>query len=103
MDAPVSAPLGVRWVGVTVDCRDPLALAGFWSRLLGRPLTSEHDGAGWATVGSRSDGAPRLTFQAVPEPRTAKVRLHLDLQVDDVGRRAARGGGARWEVDRSAA
>ncbi len=28
------------------------------------------------------DGPPFLTFQTVPEPKEAKVRLHLDLFVD---------------------
>ena len=38
----------------------------------------------WATLGSRSGQLPRLTFQRVPEPKTAKVRIHLDVQVDDI-------------------
>lgn len=75
-----------RLAGVTIDCRDPARLASFWSKLLGRPVSDEHSGAGWASVGSRLDDQPRLTFQAVPEPRTSKVRLHLDVEVDDVER-----------------
>lgn len=47
--------------------------------------TDEHgDDRGWATVGSRHDSQPRLTFQRVPEPKTSKVRIHLDVQVDDI-------------------
>jgi predicted enzyme related to lactoylglutathione lyase len=42
------------------------------------------DGEGWATVGSRDDAQPRITFQRVPEPRSGKVRLHLDVRVDDI-------------------
>jgi predicted enzyme related to lactoylglutathione lyase len=73
-----------RWSGVTVDCVDPERMATFWGALLGRRATDEMDGPGWATVGSRADAQPRLTFQRVPEPRQGKVRLHLDLEVDDV-------------------
>ena len=29
-------------------------------------------------------GVGRLAFQPVPEPRTTKNRLHLDLAVDDI-------------------
>lgn len=78
-----------RWTGVTVDCADPHALAAFWSVLLDRPTTDEHSGADWATVGSRHDEQPRLTFQRVPEVRAGKVRLHLDLQVDDIAESVA--------------
>jgi hypothetical protein len=57
----------------------------FWSQLLDMTVTGEHgDGTGWATVGSRLDDRPRLTFQQVAEPKTAKVRIHLDVQVDGI-------------------
>ena len=73
-----------RWYGVTVDCADPDRLAAFWGALLGRAPSDEMEGEGWATVGSRDDVQPRLTFQRVPEPRVGKVRLRLDVQVDDI-------------------
>jgi predicted enzyme related to lactoylglutathione lyase len=73
-----------RLSGITIDCADPVSLAGFWSRLLDRPVSDEHDGPDWVTVGSRRDSAPRLTFQRVIEPKRGKVRIHLDVQVDDI-------------------
>jgi hypothetical protein len=74
-----------RLAGITIDCADPARLASFWSALLDIEVTAGHgDDAGWATVGSRLDHQPRLTFQRVPEPKTAKVRIHLDIQVDDI-------------------
>jgi Glyoxalase-like domain len=74
-----------RLTGITVDCADPARLAAFWSQLLDMEVTGEHgDGTGWATVGSRRDHRPRLTFQQVAEPKTAKVRIHLDVQADDI-------------------
>jgi predicted enzyme related to lactoylglutathione lyase len=72
------------WYAVTIDCVDPDRLATFWSTLLGRERSEEMEGDGWATVGSRHDVQPRITFQQVPEPRSGKVRLHLDVRVDDV-------------------
>jgi hypothetical protein len=45
---------------------DPARLAAFWSQLLDMAVTGEHgDDTGWATVGSRLDDRPRLTFQRV--------------------------------------
>lgn len=92
-----------RWSGITVDCADPTRLATFWSALLGVPLTGEHgDDPGWATVGSRLGDLPRMTFQRVPEPRNGKVRLHVDVQVDDIeaGRRQVEQLGGRWSGER---
>lgn len=91
-----------RLAGITIDCTDPARMASFWSELLGRAVTDEHCGPGWATVGSRLDDQPRLTFQAVPEPKSAKVRLLLDVQVDDIerARRQVEGLGGRWTGER---
>ncbi len=91
-----------RLSGITIDCADPASLAGFWSRLLDRRMSDEHEGPDWATVGSRLDEAPRLTFQRVPEPKQGKVRLHLDVQVEDVdaGRVHVEELGGRWTGER---
>ncbi|MGI8879350.1 MAG: VOC family protein [Jatrophihabitans sp.] len=89
-------------VGITIDCREPARLALFWSALLDMPVTGEHEGPGWATVGSARDPQPRLTFQRVAEPKSAKVRIHLDVQVDDIdaGRREVEDLGGKWTGER---
>ena len=92
-----------RLTGITIDCRDPARLASFWSALLEMAVTDEHgEDAGWATVGSRLDDRPRLTFQRVGEPKTAKVRIHLDIQVDeiDTAREQVESLGGRWSGER---
>lgn len=91
-----------RWTGITIDCEDPAQLASFWSALLNRPVSDEHGDRGWATIGSRFDDQPRLTFQAVPEPKSTKVRIHLDVQVDDIdlGRAQVETLGGRWTGER---
>jgi predicted enzyme related to lactoylglutathione lyase len=92
-----------RLAGITIDCQDPARLASFWSALLDMPVTGEHgDDAGWATVGSRLDGRPRLTFQRVPEPKTTKARIHLDIQVHDIdaAREQVESLGGRWSGER---
>ena len=91
-----------RLAGITIDCADPARLASFWSAVLDIPVTGEHGAdAGWATAGSRL-APPRLTFQRVPEPKTGKVRLHLDIQVDDIGaaRQQVEDLGGYWSGER---
>jgi len=84
---------------VTFDCADPDRLARFWAAALGYKIPGPPPGfATWEafleSIGvpedqrkSRSavedpDGnGPRLFFQQVPEPKTVKNRVHLDLRI----------------------
>ncbi|HPB71815.1 MAG TPA: VOC family protein [Phycicoccus sp.] len=57
---------------VTIDCRDPQALAGFWAAATGAPIVADY--GMFVMVGS----SPRMGFQQVPDPTPGKNRLHLD-------------------------
>jgi len=70
------------WSGVTIDCIDPERVARFWSALLGREPGPSEDG--WVYLGDRGDAQPRLIFQPVLEPKNGKVRIHLDVSVEDI-------------------
>jgi hypothetical protein len=65
---------------VVVDCANPLLLAQFWARILGGEA-QERD-SDWAYLDA--PGWTRLAFQRVPEPKTVKNRLHLDVEVIDI-------------------
>ena len=52
----------------------------FWSGLLDGTVSEPLPGWRRVTV---SGGGPVLTLQPVPEPKTGKTRIHLDLTVDD--------------------
>ena len=91
---------------VTIDCRDAETLAKFWAQALeGYSVDSE-----WAMV-LKSDSGPTIFFQAVPEPKQGKNRVHLDMAVADrlaeVGRLKSLGatvlqemeeGGYQWTI-----
>lgn len=71
-----------QWSGLTIDCADPGKLGVFWGALLDRDL--EPGLPGWVQLRSRYEHQPRINFQPVPEPKRGKVRIHLDVTVDDV-------------------
>ena len=73
---------------ITVDCSDAYRLGRFWSEVTGWPMGEEDvPGAPEAVViPPAGTGGPRLLFIAVPEGKTVKNRLHLDLQPADRGR-----------------
>ena len=69
---------------ITFDCADPRALARFWGQVTGWPVTEEpQPGYEESAVGTPGEGRPRLYFVKVPEPKTIKNRLHLDVMPDD--------------------
>ncbi len=72
-----------RLANLTFDSHDPLALAGFWSGVLDQPV-DEGASEFFATInqGPSSDG-PTWMFLAVEEGKTAKNRLHLDIETED--------------------
>jgi len=88
-----------REVQVTFDCADPAALAGFWCEVLGYRVEpppagfdswdqaldawgvpAEERNSRSAAVPPEGDSGPRLFFQRVPEGKTVKNRVHLDVR-----------------------
>jgi hypothetical protein len=98
---------------ITIDCDDVLRLAGFWSAVLGRPHDSG-SGKYFASIGGTDPDRrePAWYFSKVPESRTAKNRVHVDLVIADpaaeeelialgatvVGRHQVGGGRHHWTV-----
>jgi hypothetical protein len=68
-----------RWYSVVVDCSDPARLGRWWAEVLGYKITFESVDE----VVIAGDGHPGLVFVPVPETKTAKNRLHIDLNPDD--------------------
>jgi hypothetical protein len=100
-------------IQIVVDCARPHELADWWAEALGWPVeeqdeafirrmveaghateadTTTHRGAlVWrigAALNSPDPGRPRILFQEVPEPKTGKNRLHLDVHVGAEAREA---------------
>jgi hypothetical protein len=85
---------------LVIDCADPEPLARFWVAALGYEFEPPPDGYDgwddyWRAVGVSEDElglgqdcivdpagrGPRIWFQVVPEKKTLKNRLHLDIMV----------------------
>jgi catechol 2,3-dioxygenase-like lactoylglutathione lyase family enzyme len=66
---------------VTVDCTDAPALARFWAAVLGWQVFSDDDPAVLVAPSFPHVGAgPSMLFIPVPESRSGKNRVHVDLQ-----------------------
>ncbi|MEQ4207853.1 VOC family protein [Actinopolymorpha sp. B17G11] len=66
---------------VTLDCKDPGALARFWEAALS-PMGYRPAFDAPPYLSLVSDGGPTLLLQEVPEPKSTKNRMHLDLGVE---------------------
>jgi hypothetical protein len=78
MNAPVP-DVSLSVAALSIDCADPAALAEFWGRVLGRPVSPGATDENVAVDATDPASGPRMFFQKVPEPKAVKNRLHLDL------------------------
>jgi len=67
---------------MTFDCADALVVARFWAAALGSEVDEESTGER-AFVEAPGWGGPNMWFVRVPEPKTAKNRMHVDLRAPD--------------------
>jgi hypothetical protein len=79
-----------KFTELAIDCADPHGLARFWCAVLGYEVQDDSDDV--VTIGSPAvpEGKlrpgpvpPTLTFAQVPEGKTIKNRLHLDVNPTD--------------------
>ncbi|WP_214413354.1 VOC family protein [Sphaerisporangium fuscum] len=71
---------------VTVDAADPYELAQWWHQAIGWPLDEEAE-KGDEEVMLLAPQGPHLLFIQVPEGKTVKNRLHLDVRAEEGGTR----------------
>jgi Glyoxalase-like domain len=90
MDRIGGAVMAGKFTELAIDCADPAGLARFWCAALDYEVQDEEDEI--VTIGSPAlpggrdrpgPVPPVLTFARVPEGKTVKNRLHIDLNPTD--------------------
>jgi len=71
----------VRLYQIVVDAHDPGRLARWWAQVLGYDVLYET--ASEVIIGVAPDRYPGIAFVPVPDSKSTKNRLHLDLDPDD--------------------
>jgi predicted enzyme related to lactoylglutathione lyase len=69
--------------GLVIDGADTMALARFWAAVFGTSIESVAGDGHYVDLAA-NERVPLLRFQRVPERKSVKNRLHLDVEVDDV-------------------
>jgi predicted enzyme related to lactoylglutathione lyase len=67
---------------MTIDANDPDRLAAFWGEALGTEVAETSDEGRFVFLGQAN--GHMLSFQRVPEPKSVKNRVHLDIRVEDL-------------------
>ncbi|MFN2490421.1 MAG: VOC family protein [Actinomycetota bacterium] len=70
-----------RFTELVIDCSEPRSVARFWADVLGYRVTEDDDEG--VLIEGDAGGAPGLYFIHVPEPKTVKNRLHIDVNPVD--------------------
>jgi predicted enzyme related to lactoylglutathione lyase len=70
-------------IGLSIDVADAASLAAFWSKVLHRPVNPGATTESAAIDATDPARGPKLAFWRVPESKTVKNRLHLDLWTDE--------------------
>ncbi|HEY5011183.1 MAG TPA: VOC family protein [Acidimicrobiia bacterium] len=71
--------MAARLTEIVVDSADPRRLARFWGDVLGWPVTDEDRGFSWISASGDYTAHPMVVFVPVPEPKSVKNRVHLDV------------------------
>ena len=76
---------------IVIDCADHEVVVGFWMAALGDYERHEMNEQ-YVAIAPRERGAgrPPILFQKVPERKTVKNRVHLDLRGDSMADEVAR-------------
>ena len=72
-------------IHIVLDCSDPEKLAEFWSKALGYTVTGFADQ--WGMLKGPREGEVFL-LQRVPEPKSGKNRMHIDVTAADIETKA---------------
>jgi len=73
--------MSITLENIAFDCADAAGLAAFWAAVLSAEVDA--DGNQFFATVNRAAAGPTLMFLQVPEPRTVKNRVHLDLATAD--------------------
>jgi predicted enzyme related to lactoylglutathione lyase len=77
----VNSSVMATWWTLGCDATDPQRLARFWADALGYVAEPGYDDPDGASIIDPDGAGPAIGFLRVPEGKTAKNRMHIDVRV----------------------
>ena len=78
----MTATVSLSFAALTIDSADPAALADFWGKALGRPVSPGAVAGDTAVDTAGPDSGPRMILHNPAGPGTAKNSIHPVLVTD---------------------
>ena len=76
----------LSFAALTIDSDDPAALADFWGKALGRPVSPGAGAGDTSGDAAGPDSGPRMLLRSVPEPKGMHLVLITDRYEEEIGR-----------------
>ena len=91
----MTTSVSLSFAALTIDAADPAALADFWGKALGRPVSPGAVAGDTAVDATSPEAGPRMILHNPPEPGTGKNSVHpvlvTDRYVEEIERLTALG------------
>jgi len=78
----MTTTVSLSFAALTIDSADPAALADFWGKALGRPVSPGAVAGDTAVDATGPEAGPRMILHHPPRPGTAKNSVHPVLVTD---------------------
>jgi hypothetical protein len=78
----MTTTVSLSFAALTIDSADPAALADFWGKALGRPVSPGAVAGDTAVDVTEPESGPRMILHNPPRPGTAKTSIHPVLMTD---------------------
>lgn len=75
-------------IEIVIDCEDPDRAADFWAAVLGYVRTAS--AANYRVITDPAGVGPKVILQGVPEAKSGKNRVHIDVLSPDIESEARR-------------
>ena len=82
----MTATVSLSVAALTIDCADPAALADFWGKALGRPVSPGAVEGDTSVDVTGPESGPRMLLHNVPEPKGMHLVLITDRYDEEIGR-----------------
>jgi len=82
----MTTTVGLSVAALTIDCADPAALADFWGKALGRPVSPGAVAGDTSVDATGPEFGPRMLLHNVPEPKGMHLVLITDRYDEEIER-----------------
>jgi Glyoxalase-like domain len=82
----MTSTVSLSVAALTIDCADSAALADFWGKALGRPVSPGAVAGDTSVDATGPESGPRMLLHNVPEPKGMHLVLITDRYDEEIGR-----------------